>query len=135
MKGGMHFYRGSGNGAAAYFDEGHGRAEAYYSEGHQATVQIDSWRGGERVATGVLEDRGALATWVEGRDPATGELKGKVRPGGPEREPLALRRGGGQQPEEPVGGGHPGPGGGGGGGTGHGPPGGPESASTCRPWP
>ena len=36
----------------------------------------------------MLEDRGALATWVEGRDPATGEVKGMVRPGGPVREPL-----------------------------------------------
>ena len=88
MKGGMHFYRGSGQGAAVYFDEGHGRAEAYYSEGHQAVVQVGTWRGGERVTTGVLEDKGALAAWVEGRDEATGEVKGVIRPGGAEREPL-----------------------------------------------
>jgi len=88
MKGGMHFYRGSGQGAAVYFEEGHGRAEAYYSEGHQAAVQVDSWRDGERLSSAVLEERGALAAWVEGRDPATGEVKGVVRSGGPEREPL-----------------------------------------------
>ena len=66
MKGGMHFYRGSGQGAAAYFDEGHGRAEAYYSEGHQAVVQVDAWRGGERLSSAALEGRGALEGWVEG---------------------------------------------------------------------
>ena len=88
MKGGMHFYRGSGQGAAKYFEEGHGRAEAYYSEGHQAAVQVDTWRGGERLSSAVLEDRGELEAWVEGRDPATGEVKGVIRPGGPERAPL-----------------------------------------------
>ena len=36
----------------------------------------------------VLEDRGELEAWVEGRDPATGEVKGVIRPGGPERAPL-----------------------------------------------
>ena len=84
----MHFYRGSGKGAAVYFDEGHGRAEAYYTEGHQAVVQVDTWRGGERLASAVLEDRGALEAWVEGRDPATGEVKGLIRSGGAERAPL-----------------------------------------------
>ena len=88
VKGGMHFYRGSGQGAAVYFDEGHGQAEAYYTEGHQAVVQVDSWRGGERVTSAVLEDRGELAAWVEGRGQATGEVKGVIRPGAPEREPL-----------------------------------------------
>ena len=84
----MHFYRGRGNGAAGYFDEGHGRAEAYYTEGHQVAVQVDTWRGGERLSSAVLEDRGALEAWVEGRDPATGEVKGIIRSGGPERAPL-----------------------------------------------
>ena len=88
MKGGMHFYRGSGAGAAKYFEEGHGRAEAYYTEGHQAVVEVGTWRDGERLGSSVLEGRGALAAWVEGRDPTTGEVKGVVRPGGPEREPL-----------------------------------------------
>ena len=81
MKGGMHFYRGSGAGAARYFEEGHGRAEAYYTEGHQAAVQVDTWRGGERLSSAVLEGRGELESWVEGRDPATGEVKGLIRPG------------------------------------------------------
>jgi exodeoxyribonuclease V alpha subunit len=84
----MHFYRGSGHGAAKYFEEGHGRAEAYYSEGHQAAVQVDSWRGRERLFSAVLADRGALEVWVEGQDPATGEVKGFIRPGGPDRAPL-----------------------------------------------
>ena len=84
----MHFYRGSGKGAAVYFDEGHGRAEAYYTEGHQAVVQVGTWRGGERLASAVLTDRGALEAWVEGRDPATGEVKGLIRSGGAERAPL-----------------------------------------------
>ena len=88
MKGGMHFYRGSGTGAAKYFEEGHGRAEAYYTEGHQAVVQVDAWRGGERLSSAVLDGRGELEAWVEGRDPATGEVKGFIRPGGPERAPL-----------------------------------------------
>jgi len=90
MKGGMHFYRGSGQGAAKYFEEGHGRAEAYYTEGHQDAVQVDAWRGGERLSSAVLEGRGELEAWVEGRDPATGEVKGFIRPGGPERAPLRL---------------------------------------------
>ena len=84
----MHFYRGSSKGAAVYFDEGHGRAEAYYTEGHQAVVQVDTWRGGERLSSTVLEGRGALEAWVEGRDLATGEVKGIVRTGGTERAPL-----------------------------------------------
>ena len=84
----MHFYRGSGTGAAKYFEEGHGRAEAYYSEGHQAAVQVDRWRAGERLGTTVLDERGALEAWVEGHDPATGEVKGFIRAGGPERAPL-----------------------------------------------
>ena len=88
MKGGMHFYRGSGAGAAKYFEEGHGRAEAYYTEGHQDAVQIDTWRGGERLSSAVLEGRGELEAWVESRDPATGEVKGLIRAGGPERAPL-----------------------------------------------
>jgi hypothetical protein len=92
MKGGMHFYRGSGAGAAKYFEEGHGRAEAYYSEGHQAVVQVDAWRDGERLSSTVLEGRGALEAWVEGRDPVTGEVKGAIRPGGAERAPVHLAR-------------------------------------------
>ena len=84
----MHFYRGSGAGAARYFDEGHGQAEAYYTEGHQAAVEVGRWRDGERLESTVLEERGALEAWVEGRDPATGEVKGVIRPGGPERQPL-----------------------------------------------
>jgi exodeoxyribonuclease V alpha subunit len=88
VKGGMHFYRGSGTGAAKYFEEGHGRAEAYYSEGHQSAVQVGTWRDGERLASAVLAGRGELETWVEGRDLATGEVKGFIRPGGPERAPL-----------------------------------------------
>ena len=88
MKGGMHFYRGSGQGAAKYFEEGHGRAEAYYTEGHQDAVQVDTWRGGERLSSAVLEGRGELEAWVGGRDLATGEVKGVIRLGGPERAPL-----------------------------------------------
>jgi exodeoxyribonuclease V alpha subunit len=88
MKGGMHFYRGSGQGAAKYFEEGHGRAEAYYTEGHQDAVQVDTWRGGERLSSAVLEGGGELEAWVEGKDPATGEVKGFIRPGGAERLPL-----------------------------------------------
>jgi len=88
MKGGMHFYRGNGQGAAKYFEDGHGRAEAYYSEGHQAAVQVDAWRGGERLSSTALAGRGELESWVEGRDLATGEVKGVIRPGGPERAPL-----------------------------------------------
>ncbi|HTT90588.1 MAG TPA: MobF family relaxase [Acidimicrobiales bacterium] len=88
VKGGMHFYRGSGKGAAKYFEEGHGRAEAYYTEGHQAVVEVGTWQDGERLSSTVLADRGALEAWVEGRGPASGEVKGFIRPGGAERAPL-----------------------------------------------
>ena len=129
----MHFYRGSGQGAAIYFDEGHGRAEAYYTEGHQAVVQVDTWRGGERLTSAVLEDRGELEAWVEGRTCYRRSERG-YPPRRPGAGAVALRRGGGQQPQEPVGGGHPGPGGGGRPGAGDGPPGRRSSAGTCPGW-
>lgn len=84
----MHFYRGSGAGAAAYFDEGHRGAEAYYSEDARVAVGIDTWRAGERVATTTLAAPGSLARWVEGANPASGEPKGIIRSGGPDRQPL-----------------------------------------------
>jgi exodeoxyribonuclease V alpha subunit len=88
MKGGMHFYRGSGAGAARYFDEGHRGAEAYYSEQSRAVVEIDTWRAGERLGTTRLAEAGELARWVEGIDPRTGEVKGVIRAGGTDRQPL-----------------------------------------------
>jgi conjugative relaxase-like TrwC/TraI family protein len=88
MKGGMHFYRGSGHGAARYFDEGHRGAEAYYTEQARVAVEIDTWRAGERVGTTLLAESGDLIKWVEGIDPATGEVKGIIRAGGKERQPL-----------------------------------------------
>jgi exodeoxyribonuclease V alpha subunit len=84
----MHFYRGSGTGAARYFDEGHRGAETYYSEQSRVAVGIDAWRSGERVGTTVLAEAGELVQWVEGSDPKTGEVKGVIRSGGKEREPL-----------------------------------------------
>jgi hypothetical protein len=84
----MHFYRGSGAGAARYFDEGHKGAEAYYSEQSRVAVEIDTWRAGERVGTTTLAEPGDLVAWVEGIDPVTGEVKGVIRAGGKEREPL-----------------------------------------------
>ena len=88
MKGGLHFYRGSGAGAARYFEEGHRGAEAYYSEQERVTVAIDTWAGGERAGTTVLAEPGDLIKWVEGVDPATGEVKGVIRSGGADRQPL-----------------------------------------------
>lgn len=88
MKGGMHFYRGSGANAGRYFDEGHRGAEAYYSERGRAPVRVDTWRDGEHIASASLSARGALEAWVEGRDPDTGEVKGVIRSGGPARAPL-----------------------------------------------
>jgi exodeoxyribonuclease V alpha subunit len=84
----MHFYRGSGKGAAKYFDEGHRGAEAYYSDEGRVAVEIDAWRAGERVGTTVLAEPGDLVKWVEGIDPATGEVKGWIRSGGADRQPL-----------------------------------------------
>jgi hypothetical protein len=84
----MHFYRGSGAGAARYFDEGHRGAEAYYTEQARVAVEIDTWTAGERSGTTVLAEPGDLIKWVEGIDPATGEVKGIIRSGGPDRQPL-----------------------------------------------
>ena len=84
----MHFYRGSGVAAARYFDEGHLGAEAYYSEGGRAVVEIDTWVGGERAGTTSLVEPGDLVGWVEGVDPASGEVKGRIRSGGADRLPL-----------------------------------------------
>jgi conjugative relaxase-like TrwC/TraI family protein len=84
----MHFYRGSGAGAARYFDEGHRGAEAYYTEQSRAVVEIDTWRSGERLATTRLAEAGELARWVEGIDPLTGEVKGVIRAGGKDRQPV-----------------------------------------------
>lgn len=84
----MHFYRGSGAGAARYFDEGHRGAEAYYTEQERVAVEIDTWRSGERDGTTVLAEPGDLIRWVEGIDPASGEVKGIIRSGGPDRQPL-----------------------------------------------
>ncbi len=88
VRGGMHFYRGSGAGAARYFDEGHRGAEAYYTEAARVAVEIDTWVAGERAATTVLAEPGDLVRWVEGIDPATGEPKGVIRLGGADRQPL-----------------------------------------------
>ena len=84
----MHFYRGSGVAAARYFDEGHRGAEAYYTEGDRVAVAIDTWTAGERNGTTVLAEPGDLIRWVEGVDPATGEVKGRIRTGGADRLPL-----------------------------------------------
>ena len=88
MKGGMHFYRGSGHGAAKYFDEGHQGAEAYYSENARVVVEIDAWRAGERAGRSTLAVEGDLIKWVEGIDPKSGEVKGLIRTGGADRQPL-----------------------------------------------
>ncbi len=73
---------------ARHFDEGHRGAEAYHSEGGDAVVRVDTWRASERLGNTELADRGALAAWVEGRDPVTGEVKGVIRSGGVVRAPL-----------------------------------------------
>jgi exodeoxyribonuclease V alpha subunit len=88
VKGGFHFYRGSGVAAARYFDEGHRGAEAYYTEDARVAVAIDTWCAGEKVGTTTLAEPGDLVKWVEGMDPLTGEVKGIIRSGGPERQPL-----------------------------------------------
>ncbi len=88
VRGGMHFYRGSGAGAARYFDEGHQGAESYYTEAAQVAVEIDTWTAGERSGTTVLAAPGDLVRWVEGIDPATGEVKGTIRSCGEDRQPL-----------------------------------------------
>ena len=84
----MHFYRGSGVGAARYFEEGHRGAEAYYRERGRVAVAIDTWTAGERAGTTVLAEPGDLIRWVEGVDPVTGEVKGRIRSGGVDRLPL-----------------------------------------------
>ena len=89
----MHFYRGSGAGAARYFDEGHQGAEAYYTEASksgdsQVAVEFDTWVGGERSGSTVLAGAGDLVRWVEGVDLVSGEVKGMIRSGGVDRAPL-----------------------------------------------
>jgi len=84
----MHFYRGSGHGAAKYFDEGHQGAEAYYSENARVAVEIDTWKAGERAGRTTLAAEGDLIKWVEGIDPKSGEVKGMIRTGGADRQPL-----------------------------------------------
>lgn len=94
----MHFYRGSGVGAARYFEEGHRGAEVpdagvsdagvYYTEGAGVVAEIDSWRGGERQGVSVAVGPGGLVGWVEGVDLGSGEVKGLIRSGGVERLPL-----------------------------------------------
>jgi len=84
----MHFYRGSGHGAAKYFDEGHQGAEAYYSENARVAVEIDTWKAGERAGRTTLAAEGDLIKWVEGIDPKSGEVKGLIRTGGADRQPL-----------------------------------------------
>jgi conjugative relaxase-like TrwC/TraI family protein len=92
MKGGIHFYRGSGAGAEKYFDEVPGRSAGgsaeYYTEEGRVVAEIDAWQLGRRVSMTVEAERGSFAQWVEGVDPATGEVKGCIRAGGPNREPL-----------------------------------------------
>jgi exodeoxyribonuclease V alpha subunit len=88
VKGGMHFYRGSGHGAAKYFDEGHQGAEAYYTENARVAVEIDTWKAGERAGRTTLAAEGDLIKWVEGIDPKSGEVKGLIRAGGADRQPL-----------------------------------------------
>ncbi len=88
MKGGMHFYRGSGAGAARYFEEGHHQVEAYYTRDVRITATIDTWRDGQRCGTTELARAGDLIKWVEGIDPATGEVKGTIRQGSLGRQHL-----------------------------------------------
>jgi len=90
VKGGMHFYRGSGAGAARYFDEAHERgAGAYYDERGQAVVRLDAWCEGRCVATPAAVERGDLVRWVEGVDLMTGKRKGIIRgAGAADRQPL-----------------------------------------------
>ena len=92
MKGGIHFYRGSGAGAEKYFDEvpgrSAGRSAEYYTEQNRVVAEIDAWQLSRRASMTVEAERGEFAKWVEGVDPATGETKGRIRAGGPNREPL-----------------------------------------------
>ena len=120
----MHFYRGSGAGAARYFDEGHQGAEAYYSEQARVAVALDTWTAGERSGTTMLAGAGDLVKWVEGLDPATGEVKGIIRSGGVDRLPLRFVEVVINNPKSLQHRGLAEPGGGGGGGPGVGPPGG-----------
>src|SRR5664280_362141 len=92
MKGGIHFYRGSGAGAEKYFDEvpgrSAGRSAEYYTEQNRVVAEIDAWQLSRRASMTVEAEGGEFAKWVEGVDPATGETKGRIRAGGPNREPL-----------------------------------------------
>ena len=63
-------------------------AEAYYTKRARVAVEIDTWRAGERQSTTRLAAAGELARWVEGIDPITGEVKGTIRVGGKDRQPL-----------------------------------------------
>jgi exodeoxyribonuclease V alpha subunit len=51
-------------------------------------VEIDTWKAGERAGRTTLAAEGDLVKWVEGIDPKSGEVKGLIRTGGADRQPL-----------------------------------------------
>lgn len=79
MNGGIFFHRGTGTSALEHF------------AGDQlgpTSVAIETWSAGVRSDTIVIDERGALVRWVEGRDPLSGERRGPLRRPGGYRPPL-----------------------------------------------
>ncbi|MGI8415969.1 MAG: MobF family relaxase, partial [Nakamurella sp.] len=82
MRGGLKFYRGSGAAARNYVEADRSRADDYYLR--EGGGVADRWvfdAGGGAARRSVL-DGDQYQVWVEGIDPATGEVKGRLRQDG-----------------------------------------------------
>src|SRR5688572_22298627 len=78
MRGGMKVYAGSAVAARAYLRADRGRADDYYlTEGTGLTRRFVARDG--RVAERAPLTGETYETWVAGRDPSTGELRGRLR--------------------------------------------------------
>lgn len=79
MRGGLKFYRGSGAAARNYVEADRSRADDYYfREGAGVADRLVFDAAGGEVGRSVM-DGDQYQVWVEGIDPATGEVKGRIR--------------------------------------------------------
>jgi len=82
VRGGLKFYRGSGAAARNYVEADRSRADDYYLR--EGAGVADRWvfdAAGGQARRSVL-DGDQYQVWVEGIDPATGEVKGRLRQDG-----------------------------------------------------
>ncbi|OWP20302.1 hypothetical protein CBF90_02120 [Microbacterium sp. AISO3] len=79
MRGGVVFYRGPGSTARAYLESDHSHADEYYLENGDAIAEWSAYDTTGTVRAEAQLDGDAYQSWVDWRDPLTGEVRGDPR--------------------------------------------------------